>query len=166
MSGLHRVSRLFLAGGMLAVSTLFLGSCGNYALFKLHVTTAPTSPVSPPNGTGGSNRGQIDQCYLTVTDENNVKVVDGYLLLAPATTDSAGNLVVKGCKAGFTPADLELLSYSTSRTSGTLTFRVDGYDSDHKVILQAGKSGAVAPKAFPPVMDQIEIVMGDPSKVN
>jgi hypothetical protein len=141
---------------MLAVSALALSSCGNYAIYKIHVTTATSSPIPAPNG---SDRTAINQCNMTITDEKGAKVVDGYILQGQVTSDSQGNLGFKGCKGGFTPADLGLFSYSTSRTGGALTFQVDGLN-DGMVVLQTGQSAVpVPPQAYPPEMPQINIAM-------
>jgi hypothetical protein len=152
MRALNRVSRLFLAGGMLA-GALLLSSCGNYALYKIRVTTSLTSPIVAPDATPGtktSDRTNIEQCKMTITDENGDTVLENFPLPA--------------CHGGTTPADLGLLSYSTSRTSGTLTFQVDGWSNAASktglpIILQTGKSAAVAPQAYPPEMPQINIAM-------
>jgi hypothetical protein len=146
MRTFNRVSRQFLAVGMLA-GALFLTSCGNYALYKIQVTTSATSPIPDPTVSGSktSVRENIDLCLMTITDENGAPVVQNYDL--------------KVCGGAGTKADLGLLSYSTSRTSGTLTFQVDGWSTNKTVILQTGKSDPVAPQAYPPEMPQINVAM-------
>jgi len=118
---------------MLAASALCLSSCGNYALYRLHVTTSAGTAAD------GNQRADIDQCRLTITDEANVVVAAGYSFPT--------------CASGFTKQDLGVFSYSTSRSSGTLTFQVDGFNANRDTILQTGKTEPIAPVSYPPEID-------------
>ena len=157
MRGFNRLSRLFLTGGVLAASALCLSSCGNYALFKIHVTTSAKSSVTPSSGGAGNGsvRTDISECDMTIKDEKGDFVLQGYLLKGTTSSTGCGNPV--------TQTDIGIFSYSTSRTGGTLTFQVDGFDANHVNILQSGHSEQIAPQPYPPEMPEIPILMKDPT---
>jgi hypothetical protein len=143
MRSFTRFSKGLFTAGVLASSLLGMGACGpDYALFKVDVS----SSVSPRN--------DIDECRMTVTDEKGVAVMSDFLLKSVAgPLDSSGNpTLIQGCASQITNPRIGIFSYSSSRTTGTLTFRVDAYSNingGHKVV-QAGCSDAIAPKAYPP----------------
>jgi hypothetical protein len=135
-----------LATGLLAGSLLGMSGCGpNYTLFKVDISSADTP------------RNSIEECRLTITDENGVVVVDKYVLPAVyGPPDSAGNPTLnQGCVAPLTKGNIGTLSYSSSRTTGTLTFRVDAWDNTGIQNNYTGKpvqsgSSSAAPAAYPP----------------
>jgi hypothetical protein len=75
-------------------------------------------------------------------------------------TDSAGNPTLRqGCGGALTPAsgNIGTFSYSTSRSSGKLTFKVEGYN-DSNAVVQSGASGAQDVAAYPPEI-KVEVTM-------
>ncbi len=143
MRSLTRFSKGLLAVGVLAGSLLGMSGCGpDYALFRVDVSSA-TSP-----------RNQIDECRMTITDEKGAVVLDHFLLKAVAgPQDSSGNAtLLQGCQSGITNPRIGTFSYSSSRTTGTLTFQVDAYDNSNggHAVVQTGSSDPIAPKAYPP----------------
>ncbi len=132
------LSRGLLAAALLAGAALGMTACGpNYAIFKVDITST-TSP-----------RNNIELCTMTITDENNVLVLDNYQLASELGTNPDGTYYAKqGCAAGLTPAHVGVFSYSSSRTSGSLTFVVNALDNDSAVV-QTGRSTANV-SAYPP----------------
>jgi hypothetical protein len=107
------------------------------ALFELDISST-TSP-----------RNNIEECRLTITDQNGNLALHNFLLPAVYGADSSHNLVlVSGCGLGLTRAKIGTFTYSTPLTSGSLTFRVDALDSNG-VIAQTGSSTQTI-EAFPP----------------
>ena len=151
MRSFTRFSKGLYTALMLAVSGLGLGACGpDYALFKVDITSSK------------SPRNNIEDCRMTITDEKGVPVLDNYVLgtVAGDPNDTSGTLS-QGCSGGITGQKIGRFSYSSSRTSGTLTFQVDAWDNHGLscgwvtgdppcVPVQSGSSGPIAPKAFPP----------------
>jgi len=132
-------SKVLLASGMVAGALLGLGGCGpDYALYKVTISSTTTP------------RDLIEECRMTITDENNVVVLNHYLLPTRyGAPDSAGNQTLdQGCAGNLTKASIGTLSYSSSRTSGTLTFQVDALDNTGKAV-QTGKKDA-NPAPYPP----------------
>lgn len=154
MRSLTTSSQGLFAAGMLAASLLGISSCGpDYAIFKVEISSS-TSP-----------RNNIEECRLTILDEKNVVVLDKYRLPSVYGPQVGGALTLaQGCEGGLTNAKIGTLSYSSSRTSGTLTFRVDAWDNkgdacghipDNPNVpgckpVQTGSSAAITPKAYPP----------------
>jgi len=144
MRSFKRCSKGRFTAGMLAVSMLGLGACGpDYALFKVSITTKDPSS-------------EIEECRMTITDEKGSAVLDHFLLKTVAgSPDSQGNsTLLQGCQGGMTKSNIGLFSYSSSRTTGTLTFQVDAYNSTAanggQKVIETGNSGPVAPAAYPP----------------
>ena len=170
MRGLNRVSRLF-AGGMLAASALCLAGCGEYALFRIHATTSSSSTVPVPNNQPPSERADIINCVLTISDEGGHIMLSYSLPGSRAALDSNGNIIKdasgspqpQGCQgqsASPTSADLGKYSYSTTHMTGNLTFQIDGWDANNTVVLQTGRSAPIAPTPYPPEVSPIvEITM-------
>jgi hypothetical protein len=102
---------------MLAASLVGIGGCGpDYALFKVNVTSS-TSP-----------RTQIEECFMSIKDEKDKLVLDRYEF--HKVYGAAGEPMIQGCEGGLTTDRIGSLSYSSSRTSGTLTFRVNAWDNN------------------------------------
>lgn len=163
MSSLTRFSKGLFAAGVLAGSLLGMSGCGpDYALFKVDVSSS-TSP-----------RNDIEECRMTITDENgkavqgavdsngNVIPSNGFLLKTVAgPPDSSGNAtLLQGCQGAITNPRIGTFSYSSSRTTGTLTFQVDALNSASEVV-QTGKSDPIAPKAYPPEV-QVTVTIKKP----
>jgi hypothetical protein len=122
------------------VGSIGLSACGpDYAIYKVHVTSA-------------SPRDDVEYCYLTITNEKGEDVLKLQELEKAYTTDAVGSLALKqGCQGGLTKPDVGYFSYSTSRTSGSLTFTVIGVNHDNipeKPVQKAESSADV--KAYPP----------------
>jgi hypothetical protein len=150
MGLLARFSKGLLGAGLVTGALLSMGGCGNYALYKVDVTSIESS-----------NRGDIAQCRMTITDEGGKTVLDHYLL--QAQHDSLGNLV-QGCEGTKTKAAIGTFSYSSSRSSGSLKFTVEAYDANGpdpndpaKNRLQWGESGDIPVKVFSHDGDDIPV---------
>lgn len=145
MRSFMQFSKGLLATGMLAASLVGISGCGpDYSLFKVTVT----SKDSPRN--------TIDECLMTITDDQGKLVLDRYRL--KAIYGAAGEPLIQGCESALTTGNIGTLSYSSSRTSGTLTFQVDAFDNSnggHKVV-QTGK-GSATPKAYNGPSDEISV---------
>jgi hypothetical protein len=133
---------------MLAGAALGLGGCSqDYALYKVDVQ------LQAANG-GALTRAQLDTvafCQMTITDERGETVLQNYPLQAlPASG--------RGCASGQTQSDVGNFSYSTSRTSGSLTFKVTSYD-DANNQLETGTSPAAAVKPFHVAADEISVTV-------
>ena len=151
MRSFKRYSKGLFTAGVLAASVLGLGACGpDYALFRVDVT----STKSPRNN--------IEECHMTITDENGAKVLDQLpLKTVSGPADTSGNpTLLQGCQGGLTNSNIGSFSYSSSRTGGTLTFQVDAWDNNGQqcgftgvapcLPVQTGNSGPIAPAKYPP----------------
>lgn len=113
------ISKRLLSLGLLCAGIGGAAGCsGDYGLFDVHPHFAADVTLN--------DRVPVDKCVLYITDEKNEPVVSGYRLVPQQTGDSS----FVGCPSGQTPSDLGHLSYSTSRSSGSLSFRVDALDSN------------------------------------
>jgi hypothetical protein len=146
-----RISRFLLVATVAVVASLGLTTCGpNYAIYAVHVNAA-----KPTNN--------LVTCKMTVTDESGLAVLYEFPLAQQSGgTDSSGNLkpLGQGCGGALTPAngDIGTFSYSTSRSSGTLTFTVEGYDDSGTKIVQLGKSSPTNVAAYPPEI-KVQVTM-------
>ena len=134
-----RFSKGLLAAGILAACSFGMSACGpDYAIFRVDVTS--TTP---------DTRNKIEECRMTITDENGKPVLDNYPLGYLLATDTSGITYAKqGCYAGLTPAKVGTFSYSTSRSSGSLTFVVNALDNGGNTVQKGCATQAV--KAYPP----------------
>jgi len=134
MSRFTRFSKGLIAAGMLTGSALGITGCGpDYALFKVHVAASGTATERQP----------IEECKMYITDESGNPVVSDYLLLGKEY--NSANVLVHGCGDAATPTDVGNFSYSTSRSSGSLTFTVNALDNSGKVVQTGKVSGAAKP---------------------
>jgi hypothetical protein len=155
MRSLTTFSKGLLTCGLLAGS-LLSGCSSDYALFKVTIVS-----------TNAANRNSIQQCRMTIKDENNNYVIGGsdgagnddpnkgYLLKSVAGApdpNTGAQTLSQGCLGELTRAQIGTFSYSSSRTTGTLTFRVDGVDSNGNSI-QTGTSDPKTPAKFPPEVE-------------
>ena len=126
------------AGGADQVcSDSICGCVSPCALFELDITST-TSP-----------RINIEECRLTITDQNGNLALDNYLLHVVAGADSNGNpVLVSGCAGGLTAVNIGTFTYTTSLTSGSLTFQVNALDTNGNIV-QTGSSTQNI-EAFPP----------------
>ena len=143
MRSFTRFAKGLLTTGLLAASVIGLGSCGSYSIYKIDISSGTST-----------GRSDIDECIMTITDENDKPVVSN-LRLAPVygAPDSSGQpTLLQGCSSQITNQKIGTFSYSTSRSSGSLKFQVDGFSNkngEHKVV-QTGKTDAIPVKAYPP----------------
>ena len=143
------------AKGLLAIVLgavgMSLAGCGpNYAIYAVHVSSA-------------TPRNDIASCLMSIVDENNQPVLAGYPLQRVFGTDSAGALSLKqGCQGGLTPANVGTFSYSSSRSSGSLTFTVNAYNDDvlhdDAHLVESATSGPQEVHAYPPEL-KVELGM-------
>jgi hypothetical protein len=140
MQSLTRISKGLLVGLFAAGASVGLGGCGpDYAIFKVHVASTTTP------------RNDIEECRMTVTDESGDVILDHFQLEKVVGSNGSELTLKYGCAGGLTNADIGYFSFSTSRSSGTLTFQVDGVNSNG-VAVQTGKaSGDVRP--YPPEVE-------------
>jgi hypothetical protein len=122
MRGFKQLSKMFLAGGALAAS---LSSCGDYKVYDVHVAVS--------DGITASSRDLIFSCTMTISTSDKT-ILDSY----PLAQDSGG------CRGGLTERNVGRFSYTTSRTSGTLTFTVDAQDNTRKNIYSGSSSNIVS----------------------
>ena len=153
MRSFTQFSKGLFAAGMLATSLVGISGCGpDYALFKVDVSSS-TSP-----------RNDIELCRMTVTNGDGRTVLDDFVLETVAgPNDSSGNpTLAQGCGGEMTNAHIGVFSYSSSRTSGTLKFRVDAYNAPGanggQKIIQTGESADVATAMYPPEV-QVTVVI-------
>jgi hypothetical protein len=130
-------------------ASLGITNCGpDYAIYSVHVTAA-----KPTNN--------LANCKITITDEGGIAVVDHYQLAQQfGGTDPSGNPTLRqGCGGGLTPTsgNIGTFSYSTSRSGGTLSFMVEGYDDENKVV-QSGRQDGVNVVPYPPEI-KVEVTM-------
>jgi hypothetical protein len=133
MSLFARISKRLLGAGLVAGALLGMGGCGDYAIYKVDITSIDSS-----------NRSDIAQCRITITAKDSPKpVLDHYVL--------------NGC-VGLTNQNIGTFSYSSSRSSGSLNFIVEAYEAAKpydptdptKNRLQWGESDDIPVKAYPP----------------
>jgi hypothetical protein len=143
-----RTSRRFQNGlcvmALAAAGAIGSSACGpDYAIYKVHVTSA-------------SPRDDVEYCYIKITNEKGEDVLKLQELEKEYTTDPGGGLALKqGCQGGLTKANVGYFSYSTSRSSGSLSFTVLGLDHDNnpdKPVQQA-EARDVQVKAYPPEIE-------------
>lgn len=135
-----RISHTLFTATIAAVSVLGLGACGpDYSLFKVHITIQAANQTELDD---------IDTCKISVFADSNetVPVLKDFLL---EHTSNAG------CLAGFTKSTVGDFSYSTSRKSGALKFRVNAYsvttDSNgNNKLLKTGASDMIQVAPYPP----------------
>jgi len=160
MLSLTQFKKALVAAGLLATSLSGVSGCGpDYALFSIHVKASSKSTLPLPNG---SDNTAIDQCEMTIRDQNGKVVLDRFHLKPTSGVDANGQpKLLSGCQGGFTPIDIGLFSYSTSNTTGTFTFTVNGL-ATNKEILQTATSDSIAAKVFPPEMPETLLTMSTP----
>jgi hypothetical protein len=141
-------SKGLLVAGLLAASLVGISGCGpDYSLFKVTVN----SKDSPRN--------TIGLCQLTITDENGNLVLDRYHLKPVyGAPDSNGATLLQGCEPSLTTGNIVTLSYSSSRTTGSLTFKVDAIDDSNggSKLVQTGSSSA-DPKVYHGPSDEVPV---------
>lgn len=147
MGTFTRISRFLLVATVAVAASLGLTTCGpNYAIYSVHVNAA-----RPTNN--------LVTCKMTVTDEGGLAVLDQFPL---AQQYGGPDSLRQGCGGALTPAsgDIGTFSYSTSRSGGTLTFKVEGYN-DSSVVVQSGASGPQNVAAYPPEI-KVQVTMSVP----
>lgn len=161
MISLAQFKKGLVAAGILVTSLSGVSGCGpDYALFSIHVKASEKSTLPHPDGSVNTD---IAQCEMTINDQNGKVVLDRFILKKVTGVDAQGvTKLLSGCGAGFTPLDIGLFSYSTSNTTGTFTFTVDGWNANHDQILQTATSDSIAAKVYPPEMPETLLTMSTP----
>ena len=131
MRSFKRFSKGLIVAATAATAALGLSTCGpDYTYFRIHVTSA-------------TPRNDIEECRMDIANEQSKPVLTSYPLESIAGgTDGAGLLLPNKqcCANGMAKADVGNFHYSTSRSSGSLTFTVNAYDSTGKVVETATSS--------------------------
>jgi len=141
-----RFKKSLIAAVLVAAGGLGLSGCGpDYAIFAVTVWGDQ------------SDRDNINACLLSITDEGGHAIVTNFPLetvssgIDPATGELGRN--IQGCANGQmannSKTGVGIFSYSTSRTSGSLTFKIDAVDVNSKV-RETGTSDPAGIKAYPP----------------
>jgi len=151
-----RFSKLLSLGLLSAAIGGASGCSSDYGLFSVH-TTFPAG--------NATDRQSIEQCKLSISDgktdaDGNLlpNVVEGYLLeLRKIPANTALGYYFVGCGgSNQTPQDIGRISYSTSRTTGSLTFWVDALDNAGNPVWH-GVSDAQAVKVFQTANDEVKV---------
>jgi hypothetical protein len=142
MPSITRFTKGLVALLLTAGAGLGLGACGNYAVYKVHVSA--TTP-----------RDDIQQCTMTIADENGKCAVSNLVLAQVA--GQPGQPLAQGCAGGLTPANVGTFSYSTSRSGGFLTFTVNALDANGNVV-ETKTSDPQGVVAYPPEV-AVELAM-------
>jgi hypothetical protein len=121
MRGFKQLSKMFLAGGALAAS---LSSCGDYKVYDVHVALS--------DGIQPKTRDFIVTCTMTISTSDKT-ILDSY----PLSEDACIGATMKNNNVGR-------FSYTTSRTSGMLTFQVDAQDNTRQDIYSGSESNIVS----------------------
>jgi len=106
----------------LATAVLSTGGCDPYTYYNVHVALQlqGDNAVKIPN-----TRDEINSCDVSVFASDSsqaIEIVDlNQRTLGPK---------VSPCRSTETPTDLGILDYSTARSSGSLSFRVNLYGTD------------------------------------
>jgi len=149
MVSLTRFSRFLFVATVAVGASLGIANCGpSYAIYSVHVTAA-----KPTNN--------LAACKITIRDDSGLPVLDHYQLAEQyGGPDSSGNPTLRqGCGGGLTPpsGNIGTFSYSTSRSGGTLDFKVEGLD-DNPAIVQCGTQDGVSVTPYPPEV-KVEVTM-------
>jgi hypothetical protein len=133
--------------GLLSTAMIGVGSCNSdYALYKIHPTF---SDAVRPN-----DRIPVEQCRLVITDDKGVVVLNSIAILASHKINDTTSV---GCAGGgATPKDLGVLSYSSSLTTGQLTFKVEALDNNNTVLF-SGETTQSAKVFSNPKTDEVSV---------
>jgi hypothetical protein len=155
-----RFSKLVSLGLLSAAIGGASGCSSDYGLFAVH-TTFPAG--------NATDRQSIEQCQMSISDGKRDgdgkllrNVMVGYQLeLRKIPANTALGYYFVGCGgSNQTPQDIGRISYSTSRTTGSLIFLVDALDNTSTPVWY-GESDPQAVKVFQTANDEVkvEIVM-------
>lgn len=129
-----RFSTGLLSLGLLSCFLAGASSCSSdYSLFAVNVVFS--SSLVP------QDRQFVDKCKLTVTDDAGTKLLKDYTIDPIATPDGT---VISGCAGGGRTPQIvgrPAVSYSSSRTSGKLTFTVNAVDDNDKILHTGSATG-------------------------
>jgi hypothetical protein len=130
------LSKGLISLGLLPALLSGASSCGSdYGLFAINVVFA--SSVTP------QDRQFVDKCKLTISDDSGKTLLKDYLIDPIATPDGT---VTSGCAGGGRTPQIvgrPAVSYSTSRSSGRLTFTVNAVDDNEKVLHTGSKQADI-----------------------
>jgi 2-polyprenyl-3-methyl-5-hydroxy-6-metoxy-1,4-benzoquinol methylase len=126
---------------LLALAVSGLAGCGpDYALFSVRIEF--------PTASTPSDRQTVEECRITVKDNESGRVVLQDVLLKSVEGPAGSQTLEAGCGGGRTPRIVGDFSYSTSRSGGSLNFTVNAYDNNRKIVHTGSKDADVA--KFPP----------------
>jgi hypothetical protein len=141
----------FLSVGLLSTALLGAAGCNSdYALYKVHPTFS--------DAVKAADRGPVELCRLIIKDdEGGIVLNDSEILrLRKISSDSNSDTYV-GCGGGSTPKDLGILSYSSSLTTGHLTFTVEAFDNVPDHVIFSGSTPTNAKVFANPNSDEINV---------
>ncbi|MGB8298480.1 MAG: hypothetical protein WCG85_23900 [Polyangia bacterium] len=132
----------------LATAVLSTGGCDPYTYYNVHVTLQlqGDNAVKIPN-----TLDNISTCDVSVYATDSSTAIERGIALNQRTLGPQ----VSPCRGPDTPTDLGILDYSTARSSGSLSFRVNIYQVGGGVIIQ----GTTTPVAVSPghILPTIEL---------
>jgi len=137
--------------GLATALVLSTSACDPYTYYNIDVTFPPSGDANAVNI--GKTLPQVYSCDVAVYASDRSDPVETGI---PLNERTAGPKV-SPCRGAQTPyPDLGILDYSTARSSGSLSFRVNVYDSSNAVIIQ----GFTTPAAVSPgnVLPTLELV--------
>jgi hypothetical protein len=149
---LPRFSKRLLSLGLLSGFLAGAGGCSSeYGLFDIHVFFA--------NGLDANDRQDVEFCKLTVTDPSGKALLKNYIIEAIVTVDGT---VTSGCAGGRTPQVVGDVSYSTSRTSGTLSFTVNAVNAGDTTLYSGSASKAIKVFNGPSDEQKVDVQLAKP----
>jgi hypothetical protein len=154
---LVQLSMKLLSFGVLAM--LGAGGCSSdYGLFNVEIRFADAENLVDYQN--------VELCSLSVTDDKGVYLLREYFLEYREVVykDPGGNMVtaMAGCSGGVTPKHVDYVSFSTSRTSGQLTFTANAYKNNNEVVQTGSAKQSI--KVFHGGSDEqhVDVVMSLP----
>jgi hypothetical protein len=135
MISYKRLRKVLAVSTLAAAALVGIVACGDYTYFKVRITSTTTP------------RNDIEYCRMTITNEAGEAVVNKLQLQSHPQIQPDGTMTLRsdeGCFGGLTNANIGYFSYSTSRSSGSLTFLVEAIDKDENVV-QSGTASQSIP---------------------
>jgi hypothetical protein len=141
MTTLSRVTCLI---GLAAALVVSASGCDPYTYYNVDVRLSEADPVTGNGVKVPSTLNQIASCDVSVyaSDDSSGPIESGIALNQRTLGPHASP-----CRGDKTPhPDLGILDYSSARSSGSLTFKVNLYDGNRNIIVQ----GSTDPTALNP----------------
>jgi hypothetical protein len=132
----------------LATALVSTSGCDPYTYYNIHIALKVDgdNAVKIPN-----TRDKINTCDISVYAGDSSTALESGIPLNQRTLGPD----VSPCRGTQTPTDLGILDYSTARSSGSLSFRVNVYDDTKTTIIIQGTTDpvAVSPGHILPTID-------------